>query len=67
MALAAWGSAGALVALASCCYCELGASVPSAAGDAEYLRLAYGERTSFVFIWTNFWVFKVSQSVRQVG
>ena len=58
IALASWTVAGLLVGLASCCYCELGASVPSAAGDAEYLRLAYGEKASFVFIWTNFWVFK---------
>lgn len=27
-------------------------------GDAEYLRLAYGERIAFVFVWTNLWVLK---------
>jgi amino acid transporter len=58
MALAAWVCAASLVTIASFCYCELGASVPNAGGDAEYLRLAFGERTSFVFIWTNLWVLK---------
>lgn len=57
-ALLAWVAAAALVAVASQCYCELGASVPSAGGDAEYLRLAYGDRAAFVFVWTKFWVLK---------
>lgn len=57
-ALLAWVVAAVLVAVASQCYCELGASVPSAGGDAEYLRLAYGDRAAFVFVWTNFWVLK---------
>jgi amino acid transporter len=57
-ALLAWVVAAALVAVASQCYCELGASVLSAGGDAEYLRLAYGDRAAFVFVWTNFWVLK---------
>ena len=57
-ALLAWVVAAALVAVASQCYCELGASVPSAGGDAEYLKLAYGDRAAFVFVWTNFWVLK---------
>eukprot|EP00615_Pteridomonas_danica_P008679 CAMPEP_0114360098 /NCGR_PEP_ID=MMETSP0101-20121206/23568_1 /TAXON_ID=38822 ORGANISM="Pteridomonas danica, Strain PT" /NCGR_SAMPLE_ID=MMETSP0101 /ASSEMBLY_ACC=CAM_ASM_000211 /LENGTH=401 /DNA_ID=CAMNT_0001504083 /DNA_START=37 /DNA_END=1239 /DNA_ORIENTATION=+ len=58
LALAAWVCAAVLVTIASFCYCELGASVPNAGGDAEYLRLAYGQRVAFVFVWTNFWVLK---------
>ena len=56
--LLAWAVSGVLVALASMSYGELGASMPSAGGDAEYLRQAYGEPASFLFAWTNFWVLK---------
>jgi len=58
LALVAWASASCLVAVASLCYCELGASIPSAGGDAEYLRQAYGDGAAFLFIWANFWIFK---------
>lgn len=58
IAVSAWVCAAVLVTIASFCYCELGASVPNAGGDAEYLRLAFGQRVAFVFVWTNLWVLK---------
>jgi len=58
VALVAWAASAGLVAVASLCYCELGASIPSAGGDAEYLRQAYGDGAAFVFVWTNFWILK---------
>lgn len=57
-ALCAWVVSAGLVAIGSLCYGELGASIPSAGGDAEYLRQAYGELAAFSFVWTNFWVIK---------
>ena len=58
LALAAWALAAVLVAVASLAYSELGAMLPRAGGDAEYLRAAYGERAAFCFVWANFWVLK---------
>ncbi len=42
--LIAWVIAGVLVSIAATCYFELGAMMPSAGGDFEYLRVAYGDR-----------------------
>jgi amino acid permease len=40
----AWITAGCLVCVSATCYFELGAMMPSAGGDFEYLRVAYGDR-----------------------
>ena len=50
-ALVAWVAAGVLVGLASLAYGELGAAMPCAGGDAEYLLQAYGEPAAFLFVW----------------
>jgi len=57
-ALMAWVVAGVLVLTASLCYAELGAMLPSAGGDYEFLLVAYGKRASFSFAWFYFWIAK---------
>ncbi len=49
----AWATAAVLVSVASLCYGELGASIPSSGGDADYLCAAYGERSAFAFVWAH--------------
>jgi len=49
-------SAGALVCTAILCYCELAAMIPTAGGDFDYLKRAYGDGVAFAFAWFNFWV-----------
>lgn len=49
--LAAW-VVGGLVSLAGAmCYAELAATYPNAGGDYHYLRLAFGNKLSFLFAW----------------
>ena len=49
---------------AALCYLELGSVMPSAGGDFDYLRRAYGERVSFTWAWFNFFVSKTgSQAI----
>ena len=48
-ALLAWVVAAVLVVMGSFCYGELAVQMPSASGDAEYLRRAYGNDASFLF------------------
>lgn len=57
-ALVAWVVAGLLVLTASFCYAELGAMLPSAGGEYEFLSVAYGRRASFSFAWYLFWIAK---------
>ena len=44
MVLIAWSISGILVMLTSFCYLELGSIMPSAGGDFDYLKRAYGDR-----------------------
>jgi amino acid transporter len=58
LVLIAWTVSGVLVILLAQCYLELGAMMPSAGGDFDYLKRAYGERVAFSFAWYNFFVGK---------
>eukprot|EP01038_Epipyxis_sp_PR26KG_P007876 gene7876-10692_t len=62
--LLAWCASGVLVVMACYCYIELGTMIPSAGGDFDYLKRAYGERVAFSFAWFNFFVSKTgSQAI----
>ena len=56
--LIAWCTAGFLVSMSSHCYLELGSMMPTAGGDFDYLKRAYGDRVAFSFAWYNFFVGK---------
>ena len=47
----AWLLGGAIAVAGALCYAELCTSHPSAGGDYHFLRLAYGEKVSFLFAW----------------
>lgn len=49
---------GLLVIIASFCYAELGAMMPSTGGDFNYLYKAYGDYAAFSFTWFYFWISK---------
>lgn len=49
---------GVLVIIASFCYAELGAMMPSTGGDFDYLYKAYGDYAAFSFTWFFFWISK---------
>lgn len=49
---------GFLVIIASFCYAELGAMMPSTGGDFNYLYKAYGDYAAFSFTWFYFWISK---------
>jgi amino acid transporter len=49
-------SAAVVVFLASCCYVELGCMIPTAGGDFDFLRKAYGDFAAFSYGWFMFWV-----------
>lgn len=57
-ALLAWTLSGGLVIIASLCYAELGAMIPSTGGDFDYLNRAYGKSAAFSFAWFLFWISK---------
>jgi APA family basic amino acid/polyamine antiporter len=62
--LIAWTLSGLVTMLAAMCYLELGSIMPSAGGDFDYLRRAYGDRMAFAFAWYNFFVGKTgSQAI----
>ena len=64
LVLISWSLSGILVTLAAQCYLELGAMMPSAGGDFDYLKRAYGEQAAFSFAWYNFFVGKTgSQAI----
>lgn len=64
LVLVAWSVSGIVVVLMAECYIELGAMMPSAGGDFDYLKSAYGERLAFSFAWYNFFVGKTgSQAI----
>uniref|UniRef100_E6QJP8 Amino acid transporter n=1 Tax=mine drainage metagenome TaxID=410659 RepID=E6QJP8_9ZZZZ len=55
---AAWILGGLLSLFGAMTYAELGAMMPYAGGEYVYLRGAYGDRTSFLYMWTWFAVAK---------
>eukprot|EP00897_Mesotaenium_endlicherianum_P005991 jgi/Mesen1/541/ME001041S10740 len=58
LAVGAWVAGGAVALVFCLVYAELGASMPSAGGDAEFLKMAYGDGTTAAFVWTLFFVFR---------
>lgn len=55
---AAWIVGGLLSLFGAMTYAELGAMMPYAGGEYVYLRGAYGDRMSFLYMWTWFAVAK---------
>ncbi|WP_253206992.1 APC family permease [Verticiella alkaliphila] len=49
--LIAWVVGGLISVAGALCYAELATSHPNAGGDYHFLRLAYGEKLSFLFAW----------------
>ena len=49
--LAAWVVGGLISVAGAMCYAELATTYPNAGGDYHYLRMAFGERLSFLFAW----------------
>lgn len=47
----AWILGGAISIAGALCYAELATSHPSTGGDYHFLRLAYGDKLSFLFAW----------------
>jgi amino acid transporter len=49
--LAAWVVGGLISVAGAMCYAELATTYPNVGGDYHYLRMAFGERLSFLFAW----------------
>lgn len=49
--MVAWVLGGLISICGVLCYAELATSHPSAGGDYHFLRLAYGDKLSFLFAW----------------
>jgi APA family basic amino acid/polyamine antiporter len=49
--LATWAVGGLLSIVGALCYAELAAAFPSAGGDYNFLRRAFGWRVGFVYAW----------------
>lgn len=49
--LLAWVFGGVLSLIGAMCYAELATAHPNAGGDYYYLRLAFGDKVSFLFAW----------------
>jgi amino acid transporter len=49
--LAAWAVGGLISIAGAMCYAELATTYPNAGGDYHYLRMAFGEKVSFLFAW----------------
>jgi APA family basic amino acid/polyamine antiporter len=54
LVLAAWIVAGLLSLAGALTYAELGALLPHAGGEYNYLRVAYGDAPAFLFGWMRF-------------
>ncbi|WP_198156912.1 APC family permease [Aquincola tertiaricarbonis] len=50
----AWALGGLLSFIGALCFAELAAAFPHAGGDYHFLRLAFGQRTGFLFAWSRF-------------
>lgn len=51
-----WILGGALTICGALTYAELGAMLPLAGGDYQYLKAAYGRGAGFMLGWTSFWI-----------
>jgi len=49
--LLAWVIGGVISVAGALCYAELATTYPNAGGDYHYLRMAFGEKVSFLFAW----------------
>jgi amino acid transporter len=49
--LTAWVMGGLISVAGAMCYAELATTYPNAGGDYHFLRMAFGERLSFLFAW----------------
>jgi APA family basic amino acid/polyamine antiporter len=56
MFLAVWVVGGLLTLCGALTYAELGAMLPRAGGDYQYLKEAYGPAAGFVQGWLSFWI-----------
>jgi amino acid transporter len=52
----AWALGGAISFIGSVCFAELATRYPEHGGAYAYLKRAFGERASFLFAWTEFWL-----------
>ncbi len=52
----AWGLGGAISLLGSVCFAELATRYPEHGGAYVYLQRAFGDRASFFYAWTDFWL-----------
>jgi amino acid transporter len=55
-ALVVWLSAGVIAAMQSLCYAELGASITSAGGQYDYLKIGFGEFVGYSFNFQNVFI-----------
>jgi L-type amino acid transporter 5 len=49
--LLVWGICGVLSLMGALCMAELGTSIPDSGGDYSYIKMAYGDCTSFLYLW----------------
>lgn len=49
--LLVWGICGLLSLMGALCMAELGTSIPDSGGDYSYIKMAYGDCTSFLYLW----------------
>jgi APA family basic amino acid/polyamine antiporter len=54
--LGVWVLCGALSLTGALCFAEMGGMFPRAGGQYVFLREAFGDRASFLYGWTFFWV-----------
>lgn len=50
-ALCVWGICGLLSLMGALCMAELGTSIPDSGGDYSYIKMAYGDCMSFLYLW----------------
>jgi len=53
-----WLAGGVIALLGAMCYAELTTSFPRDGGDYIFLSRAYGPRTSFLFVWAEYWIIR---------
>ncbi|CAG0915577.1 unnamed protein product [Notodromas monacha] len=56
-AILVWVACGILSTMGAICYAELGTLIPVSGGDFAYIREAFGDFPSFLFIWDAVFVF----------
>ena len=53
-----WVLGGLISIIGAMCYAELATTYPKEGGDYVYLCKAYGQKTGFMFAWTEFWLIR---------